>query len=155
MTSTNQMRLGGSALAQCFGQIGGDDNQQLNLSPDMDDPAYFLRCFQLVQRWLLLDNRILLSGHDVSDGGLLTTILEGAFAGNCSVRCHFEAEMSRNEVFGVLFGEELGLILEVEEKMAEHLLKDATDAGVLLQRIGECHPVFGSDANVCLFLFFC
>ncbi|KAI1717176.1 cobB/CobQ-like glutamine amidotransferase domain-containing protein [Ditylenchus destructor] len=67
-------RLGGSALSQCFGQLGGD------LIPDLDDPTYFKKSFNLVQKWI--KSGWILSGHDVSDGGLITTVLECAFAGN-------------------------------------------------------------------------
>ncbi len=65
-------RLGGSALAQCYGQLGCE-------APDVDDPAALRRFFEAVQA----ENRAgrLLAYHDRSDGGLLVTVLEMAFAG--------------------------------------------------------------------------
>ncbi len=69
-------RLGGSALAQVYGQLG-------NESPDMDDPALVRRAFGAVQE--LIDKDLVLAGHDVSDGGLVTTLLEMAFSGNCGI----------------------------------------------------------------------
>lgn len=48
-------RLGGSALAQCHGQIG-------DTVPKIEDPAYFRRCFEAIQKWVHLD--FLSAGHD-------------------------------------------------------------------------------------------
>jgi phosphoribosylformylglycinamidine synthase single chain form len=74
--SQGRMRLGGSALAQVFGQLGSE-------SPDMDDPALVRRAFGAVQE--LIGRDLVLAGHDVSDGGLVTTLLEMAFSGNCGI----------------------------------------------------------------------
>ncbi|RZC92248.1 hypothetical protein C5167_026880 [Papaver somniferum] len=67
-------RLGGSAFAQVYNQVGDD-------CPDIDDVSYLKRVFETVQE--LLTDRLISSGHDISDGGLLVCILEMAFAGNC------------------------------------------------------------------------
>ncbi|KAI1729929.1 cobB/CobQ-like glutamine amidotransferase domain-containing protein [Ditylenchus destructor] len=138
-------RLGGSALSQCFGQLGGD------LIPDLDDPTYFKKSFNLVQKWI--KSGWVLSGHDVSDGGLITTILECAFAGNRSVDCNlnFEQIDSMNEERAIreAFAEELGLILEIDSQMAlKELLKDAECNEVKVVEIGKCYPVFGPKAMV-------
>jgi phosphoribosylformylglycinamidine synthase len=69
-------RMGGSALAQCFMQTG-------DMSPDIEDAGLLKRAFNAIQR--LLAEGLLLSGHDRSDGGLVTTLLEMAFAGNCGL----------------------------------------------------------------------
>jgi phosphoribosylformylglycinamidine synthase len=61
-----QDRLGGSALAQVFGQVG-------DTSPDLDDPQLLTRTFHAVQR--LIEDDLILAGHDRSDGGLATTLL--------------------------------------------------------------------------------
>jgi len=92
-------RLGGSALAQVFGQVG-------NLSPDVEDPAVLARTFRAVQR-LIGEGRIL-SGHDRSDGGLVTTLLEMAFSGNCGL----SADLEGADPFSCLFSEEPGLVFE-------------------------------------------
>jgi phosphoribosylformylglycinamidine synthase len=93
-------RLGGSALAQTFGQIG-------NETPDMDDPALVRRAFAAVQA--LLDRGLILAGHDRSDGGLITTVLEMAFSGNCGLNLALSGSSSALEA---LFAEELGLVIE-------------------------------------------
>ena len=71
--------LGGSALAQTFKQLG-------DASPDCDT-ALLKRAFRATQR--LLRERVLLAGHDRSDGGLLTRVLEMCLGGDCG--CVMEA----------------------------------------------------------------
>ncbi|GCC48317.1 hypothetical protein chiPu_0032279 [Chiloscyllium punctatum] len=68
--------MGGGALAQCYSQLG-------NVCPDMDSPQQLISCFRVTQQ--LLEERMLSAGHDVSDGGLLTCLLEMAIAGNCGM----------------------------------------------------------------------
>ena len=92
-------RLGGSALAQVYGQIGDE-------VPDVDDPVLLKRAFYAVQG--LIAKGLVLSGHDRSDGGLVTTLLEMAFSGNCGVDLSVEGEGP----LPVLFSEEPGLVIE-------------------------------------------
>uniref|UniRef100_X1ZKR9 Phosphoribosylformylglycinamidine synthase n=1 Tax=Capitella teleta TaxID=283909 RepID=X1ZKR9_CAPTE len=94
-------RLGGSALAQCFSQIGDE-------TPDLDEPVTFAAAFEVTQR--LIEGKKLLAGHDVSDGGLLTCVLEMAFAGNVGVNLNFNSTRGLMEF---LFAEELGIVLQV------------------------------------------
>ena len=106
-------RLGGSALAQVSGQSGAE-------SPDMDDPALVRRAFLAVQE--LIGAGKILAGHDRSDGGLITTLLEMAFAGNCGLEIDLTGEASPLEQ---LFSEELGLVFEClpeEVKSVEAIL---------------------------------
>lgn len=74
-TSLNNMKesypLGGSAFAQIINKIG-------NQTPDINDPAYFSTCFAAVQE--LVNKELILAGHDISAGGLITTALEMCFA---------------------------------------------------------------------------
>jgi phosphoribosylformylglycinamidine synthase len=95
-----QNRLGGSALAQVFGQVG-------DRSPDLDDPQLLTRTFNAVQN-LLVDG-LILAGHDRSDGGLATTLLEMAFAGNCGIEIDLGKQI---DPIAALFSEELGLAIE-------------------------------------------
>ncbi len=101
-------RLGGSALAQVMAQMG-------DASPDLGDAATVKNCFTAVQR--LLARGLITAGHDRSDGGLITTLLEMAFSGNCGLDIALTGTAS---VFAMLFAEELGLVLECRaEAMAE------------------------------------
>ncbi|UCF40695.1 MAG: phosphoribosylformylglycinamidine synthase [Gemmatimonadota bacterium] len=104
--AAGRTRLGGSALAQVYGQIG-------DASPDVDDAALLKRAFNVVQR--LIADGVISAGHDRSDGGLVTTVLEMAFAGNCGIEVELEDETA--DPIALLFAEELGLVLEVS---AEH-----------------------------------
>jgi len=107
-------RLGGSALAQAFGQIGDE-------APDVDESALLQNAFEAVQR--LIDEDLILACHDRSDGGLITTIVEMVMAGNCgaSIQLHEDSE-----VIAQLFSEELGLVLEylpAKERILKGMLK--------------------------------
>jgi phosphoribosylformylglycinamidine synthase len=95
-------RLGGSALAQVLKQVG-------NEPADMDDPDLVKRSFEAVQE--LLDKNLILAGHDRSDGGLITTVLEMAFSGNCGLELNLQGDDS---AIAGLFSEELGYVLEVD-----------------------------------------
>ena len=64
--------LGGSAYAQVCSSVGA-------ACPDIKDPAYFARCFEAIQS--LVGQELILAGHDVSAGGLVTALLESMFAG--------------------------------------------------------------------------
>ena len=97
---SGQNRLGGSALAQVFNQVG-------DTSPDLDDPDLLTRTFIAVQN--LIADRLILAGHDRSDGGLATTLLEMAFSGNCGIEINLEA---KNDAVAAFFSEELGLVME-------------------------------------------
>ena len=88
-------RLGGSALAQVYGQIG-------DRSPDVNDPKLLKRVFRAVQG--LIARGKILAGHDRSDGGLITALLEMAFSGNCGLEVSVESEAP----LPCLFSEELG-----------------------------------------------
>ncbi len=104
--SDGKMRLGGTALAQTRGQIGDE-------SPDMDDPGLVANAFLAIQE--LISKGLILAGHDVSDGGLIATLLEMAFSGNCGInidlaKCHAPFRM----LIPRLFAEELGIVIECE-----------------------------------------
>lgn len=125
-------RLGGSCLAQVYGQLGDE-------CPDADDAAVLAAAFDTVQSMIGADGGVgagLLSYHDVSDGGLLTAVLEMAFAGNCGLDVAVEdASMAG------LFAEELGMLLEVEASSADACVAAFVGAGV------PCSPVATTRAD--------
>ncbi|RJQ44742.1 MAG: phosphoribosylformylglycinamidine synthase [Nitrospiraceae bacterium] len=125
-------RLGGSALAQVYNQLG-------NESPDVDDPAMLKRAFNAVQS--LIDRDLVLSGHDRSDGGLITTLLEMAFAGNCGMEIQIEGAKvqeykSAKEEASVLFSEELGFVIEYMPKDEKEIFSVFESFAVQHQIIG-------------------
>ena len=97
-------RLGGSSLAHVYEQLG-------NESPDVDDPD-LLKCAIGALQSCIAKNYIA-AGHDRSDGGLITTLLEMAFAGNCGLQVDLQ---TRANAISSLFSEELGLVFEVHPK---------------------------------------
>jgi phosphoribosylformylglycinamidine synthase len=117
-------RLGGSALAQVYGQLGDE-------CPDLEDALLLRRAFETVQR--LIDERRVSAGHDRSDGGLITTLLEMAFAGNCGLEVDLPAGADPIEW---LFAEELGLLLEVDDEHQQAATAALRDAGVPCVTIG-------------------
>lgn len=101
-----KFRLGGSALAQAFGQQGND-------CPDIDDVHVLKRAFNITQK--LLKDGIILAGHDISDGGLIVCLLEMAIAGMCGINADLDGAMKKlqqSELLSILFAEECGWILE-------------------------------------------
>ncbi|XP_072965715.1 probable phosphoribosylformylglycinamidine synthase, chloroplastic/mitochondrial [Typha angustifolia] len=119
-------RLGGSALAQAFDQVGND-------CPDLDDVPYLKNVFEAVQE--LLSERLISAGHDISDGGLIVCILEMAFAGNCGVKLNLNSR--GHSLFQTLFAEELGLVLEVHSKDLDVVRQKLKAFGILSDIIGE------------------
>ncbi|XP_004684670.2 PREDICTED: phosphoribosylformylglycinamidine synthase isoform X1 [Condylura cristata] len=134
--SPGQHRLGGTALAQCFSQLGDQP-------PDLDFPENLVRAFSITQG--LLRDRLLCSGHDVSDGGLITCLLEMAFAGNCGIEVDVPAPGV--DVLPVLFAEEPGLVLEVQEPDLTQVLKRYQDAGLHCLELG-CTGAAGPHAMI-------
>jgi len=135
-------RLGGSALAQVYNQLGSE-------APDLDNAKIFEAAFRTTQE--LISQRQILSGHDVSDGGLVTTLLEMAFAGNCGlsidIPCpeHFIATV--NKVADVLFAEELGIVLEIKEEDTETVMNAFLSKNIPCLQIGTSSGL-GEDAVV-------
>lgn len=129
-------RLGGSALAQCYGQLGDH-------SPDLDHPELLTACFNTTQ--ILLHDRLLSAGHDISDGGLISCLLEMAFAGNRGIEVDLPSLGAG--VLEVLFSEELGLVVEVCERDIENVCQRYTHAGLQCHRIGTTQG-FGPESMV-------
>lgn len=109
--SGRKVRLGGSVLAQVYGQIG-------NESPDVDNPRALMRGFFAIQN--LLDKDLILAMHDVSDGGVIVTLLEMAFAGNCGLKIDMSGSCYPHEK---LFAEELGWVIECDSDNANKVFR--------------------------------
>ncbi|NVJ61302.1 MAG: phosphoribosylformylglycinamidine synthase [Gammaproteobacteria bacterium] len=97
-----QNRLGASALAQVYNQLG-------ETVPDVDDPQSLKNFFDAVQ--LLNEQKLIQAYHDRSDGGLATTLVEMAFAGHTGVDVDL-SELSDNGL-DILFNEELGAVIQI------------------------------------------
>jgi phosphoribosylformylglycinamidine synthase len=124
-------RMGGSALAQCYSQIGDE-------SPDVDDSGLLKRSFNAIQD--LISEDLVLSGHDRSDGGLATTLLEMAFAGNCGIDVEIQQGAKSKEHgagIPILFSEELGMVIEYMPENEDAIVSKLSGTGVLFQVIGK------------------
>ncbi|XP_073951464.1 phosphoribosylformylglycinamidine synthase [Choristoneura fumiferana] len=124
--SAGKYRLGGSALAQCYKQLG-------NNPPDLDEPEVLKSLFKVTQK--LLKEKKLLSGHDVSEGGFITTILEMGIGGIRGVNVDFTVEPNVS-VIEALFNEELGIVVEVAPEHLQYVLAQYNDNGVSAKKIG-------------------
>ncbi|CAH0560242.1 unnamed protein product [Brassicogethes aeneus] len=109
--SQGDSRLGGSALAQVFGQLGDE-------SPDVHCAKTLKNAFEATQR--LVKDGAVIAGHDVSDGGLIVTLLEMAFAGISGMYVTIK-HRSGNAV-PILFSEELGWVLECFDEDFKHCM---------------------------------
>ena len=129
-----QNRMGASILAQTYGLLGRQ-------APDVDD-AEDLKAFFAVIQGLNADD-MLLAYHDRSDGGLLVTALEMAFAGHCGLDLYLDALAdNRAEVNAVLFNEELGAVIQVRQDATPEVLAQFSAAG-----LGDCVAVIGQPVN--------
>ena len=131
-----QNRMGGSALAQVYGQIG-------NEAPDVDNPSQLKAFFAAIQTLNAADK--LLAYHDRSDGGLLTTICEMAFAGHCGVNVDLTG--LAGDAASKLYNEELGAVLQVKAGEANAIL------ALLNASLNHCAHMIGdvTEANTVIF----
>ncbi|WP_137971113.1 phosphoribosylformylglycinamidine synthase [Pseudomonas sp. F(2018)] len=135
-----QNRMGGSILAQTYAKLG-------QAVPDVDD-AEDLKAFFAVIQGLNADGHIL-AYHDRSDGGLLTTALEMAFAGHCGLNLFLDGLADEaSELAAVLFNEELGAVIQVRQDATPEVLAQFSAAGLddCVAVIGQ--PVNGSDVAI-------
>lgn len=87
---------------------------------------------------ILFLEKLICAGHDVSDGGLITTILEMAIAGNCSVDVKFPPDFPNSSCpFKVLFAEEAGIVLEIRQGDWERVQSEYAKAAVPCWAIGK------------------
>lgn len=122
--SKSSMELGGSSLAQTLNKVG-------QITPDVADARYFALAFNAVQS--LISQGIIKAGHDVSAGGLVTTLLEMNFA-NCDHGMDIDLSAFREkDVMRVLFSEKPAVVIQVSDlKKATELLEQNGIHSVLL-----------------------
>ncbi|MEF2644040.1 MAG: phosphoribosylformylglycinamidine synthase [Paramuribaculum sp.] len=129
--SGTPLALGGSALAQTLNRIGSQ-------TPSVADPAQFVKTFNAVQR--LVKRGSLMAAHDVSAGGLITTLLEMTFA-NTTGGINFTTDafvaQGETDLVKILFAENPALVIQVSDDKCESAERLLTDAGVRFLAIGE------------------
>ncbi|KAG1710488.1 Phosphoribosylformylglycinamidine synthase [Nymphon striatum] len=137
-------RLGGSALAQVYSQLGEE-------VPDVDYPDLLSTAFDTIQSFILGDDKSLITaGHDISDGGLISCLLEMAFAGNCGINVGIKSD---GNSFSVLFAEEVGWVLEVRNENVKAVVNAFVEHGIVCNEIGfslqsDNINIFMNDENI-------
>ena len=129
--SFDEQRLGGSALAQSLGKIGSD-------VPTVQNPEYFVDCFNAIQE--LIERGWIMAGHDISAGGLITTLLEMTFAnteGGLHVNLH---DLAGNDMVKMLFAENPGVVIQVSDAHKNELKEFLDDAGIGFAKIAYPTP---------------
>ncbi|MFA6416952.1 MAG: phosphoribosylformylglycinamidine synthase [Patescibacteria group bacterium] len=121
--ANRERRLGGSALAQVYGQIG--DNY-----PDIN-AKNLVAGFSVIQE--LVINNLISACHDISKGGLITTLLEMAFAGNCGLNINYDTTVP---LTAELFAEEAGWVIECLSNNLEEVIEVLEEASVPYQKLG-------------------
>jgi phosphoribosylformylglycinamidine synthase len=126
--SRDAFKTGGSSFAQILNKIGND-------APTVMDPAYFAEVFNTVQD--LITKGKILSGHDISAGGMITTLLEMCFSNTSGGITVNLSALDEEDSVKILFSQNPGIIIQVkdEDEVAEILLEN----GISYYSIG--HPV--------------
>ncbi len=131
--SFDAQHLGGSAFAQTLGKIGSD-------VPTVKNPEYFADCFNAIQH--LIKKGWIMAGHDVSAGGLITTLLEMTFAnkeGGMHVNLH-DVEPESDDVVKILFAENPGVVIQVSDSHKRELKEYLEDEGIGFAKIAYPTP---------------
>ncbi|MBD8490118.1 phosphoribosylformylglycinamidine synthase [Echinicola sp. CAU 1574] len=117
--SKDAAQLGGSSFAQVINKIG-------NVPPTVKDSGYFAKAFTAIQT--LIEKELILAGHDISSGGLITTLLEMTFpTTQCGLKVK-TGQLAEKDMVKALFAENPGVIIQVKDSKAVGELLDA--AGV-------------------------
>jgi phosphoribosylformylglycinamidine synthase len=104
--SRGMLKLGGSSFAQVVNAIG-------NEVPSVNDSGYFIRAFDVIQQ--LIMDQLILAGHDISAGGLITTLLEMTFPNEGSGINADLTQLKERDIIKLLFNENPGIIIQVKD----------------------------------------
>lgn len=170
VTLSDESRLSGTAFAQCFSQLGDS-------VPDLEKPSKLKDGFEITQKLLagnipyhgirhpisekivistyisyiertvFVPDKRILAGHDISDGGLVTCVLEMAFGGLSGLEVNLPLS---DDPLSSLFAEEVGWVVEVAESNLNEVKNAYTKASI------KCHPIgystgYGLDSIVSCF----
>jgi len=124
--SGENLKLGGSSFAQVVNAIG-------NEVPTVKDSAYFVRAFEVVQK--LIHDDAILAGHDISAGGLITTLLEMTFT-NPETGLDIDiTPLNERDIMKVLFSENPGIVIQVRDRKT--IIKKLFAARINFAEIGQ------------------
>lgn len=126
--SFDDLRLGGSAFAQTLKKVGSD-------VPTVKNPEYFRDAFNAVQQ--LVEKGLIVAGHDISAGGLITCLLEMCFA-NTEGGLEIDLDNFKcDDLIKVLFAENPGVVVQVSNANKAAFKKVLDEAGVAYVKLGQ------------------
>ena len=129
--SFDEQKLGGSAFAQSLGKVGDD-------VPTVKNPEYFVDAFNAVQE--MIKKGWIMAGHDISAGGLITTLLEMCFAnkeGGIHVNLH---DIAGDDVVKMLMAENPGVVVQISDEHKQEFKEFMDEAGISYAKIGYATP---------------
>lgn len=123
--------LGGSAFAQVTNQLGDE-------VPDIKNPDYFASCFGAVQK--MVQESLILAGHDISSGGLVTALLEMNFPNTeGGMKVNLTA-FNEKDPARVLFSEFSGVVVQIQEESLSRVEEIAEENNIIIYNIGSYTP---------------
>ena len=125
--SFDDLRLGGSAFAQSRGFVGSD-------VPTVKNPEYFRDAFNAVQE--LINKGLILAGHDISAGGLITCLLEMCFANTEGGLEISVDKFKHTDLVKILFAENPAIVVQVRNKDKKEFKEILDEAGIGYVKIG-------------------
>lgn len=135
--SKQALNVGGSALGQTLNKLGTS-------APSIDDDVYFGKAFNTVQD--AIRDGLVLSGHDISAGGIITTLLEMCFP---STNVGAEIDLSgieAQDIATLLFAENSGIVVQADDGQSDTLKLFFAQKGIEAIAIGK--PAVGQTLNV-------
>ncbi len=126
--SFDDLRLGGSAFAQSRGFVGSD-------VPTVKNPEYFRDAFNTVQE--LINKGLILAGHDISAGGLITCLLEMCFANTEGGLEISVDKFKHTDLVKILFAENPAIVVQVRNKDKKEFKEILDEAGIGYVKIGQ------------------
>jgi phosphoribosylformylglycinamidine synthase len=106
--SKDEFKLGGSSLAQVLNLLGDE-------TPTINDAIYFAKAFESIQQLIRKD--LVLAGHDISEGGMITTLLEMCFAVP-AIGLNVDVSKLGDDIVKILFSENPGVIIQIKDEHA-------------------------------------
>jgi len=124
--SFDAFKLGGSAFAQSQNRLGDE-------TPTVRDAEYFVLAFNTIQE--LIYEELILSGHDISAGGMIVTLLEMTFGNEtCGLEINLD-KLAEKDLIKILFSENPGIIVQVDERMKVEDILERN--GIAFAKIGK------------------
>jgi len=116
-------------------------------TPDIDDVSKFNKMFSTVQD--LVKNKKILAMHDISDGGLVTTLLEMCFTKKVGMRVNLEKVSNLNQM---MFSEEIGYVIQIEKNYTDEIVKAFESNEIFVRNIAEIQDknfsIFNDNSEV-------